>query len=617
MYVDSPGAFLRWFGALLARMDVTHPELVRADIALWPSEDLFFFSKLRLYAWSLDTIFPGDEVGRGLLSLSDKAFWNTSHRRELLHLLRRRWQGLSAEKRKLLEDRIIGGRKKYEGESDENYNRWSPIQSARILGWLTIQGCDLSDDTKVALPSLRSAHPDWRPECDEDADDDGEGGGGSVTIDSDASVLLNAPLSQVISLARDNTKTSYEDLTDYQPFDGLVRQRPSKAVAALTLAARQGEYPQEFWRSLLANWPETANHPLIDLVGERLMELPSEVIEKFRIHVFPWLKKNLPELAKHDQTRAFRIFDALLDKLFDGGEDATRSGIGDVRVAGDSQGWSRRTMVHALNSAVGLAAQLLFDLLKSQNPEKGSGVPQGIKSRLEGLIAAPGEGADHAVCLVSREVEWLHYLDPEWARSTIVPWFDPGHQYSEPAWNGFLYRSKMPVAELFSLLRIHFLEVFIYAQNWKWNDKGLLVLHKFLVHGCLWRKHNEVYLTYPETRRALQLTDDSGRVHTISYLTDLIERNKVSWHQFGKSFLDKAWPRETSLQTEDISLNLARLAGVTGDDFPEAVQTVLPYLAPIYGDSWFLYRVVSRGGRVVSRGGKEELNYQHSFPMLR
>ena len=115
---------------------------------------------------------------------------DNSLRRELLHLLRRRWQELSAEKRRLVEERIVGGREKYEGESDEDYNRWSSIQSANILGWLANQGCDLSSETKRVLPRLRSAHPDWSPEWDEDADYDGIGEGGWVETDSDASVLL-------------------------------------------------------------------------------------------------------------------------------------------------------------------------------------------------------------------------------------------------------------------------------------------------------------------------------------------------------------------------------------------------------------------------------------------
>ena len=604
---DNPNIYIQWFRDLLSRMVETCPELVRVDMVQWPKEDPYFFDRLRLYVWSFDTLFSGDEVGDGLLSLSDKTFWDSSNSQVLLHLFRDRWQGFSDEKRKLIEDRIIGGREKYEGESDEHYNRWSSIQSARILGWLAIQGCDLSNATKAVLPLLRSAHPDWSPEWDEDADDDSIREGGRVTTDSDASVLLGAPVSQVISLAQENTKSSRDYLVDYKPFNGLVQQRPNRAVAALTLAAKRSEYPKEFWCSLLREWPNEARPRLTCLLGARVARLPAAVVIVLRHDVFPWLEKNSPVLARMGQARALSILDALLDKLFAGGADVTNSVILNESVAGDSQGWSRRTMDHAINGAVGYAVQFLFSLLSSQSLERGSGVPLELKSRFERLIAAPGEGSGHAVCLIARQVEWLHSLDPEWARSTIISWFDPDHPNAEPAWNGLLYGEGLPGPALFSLLRPHFLEVFGYASDWKWDDEGHRVLHEFLVCGCLWRKEHEVYLTFEETHRALQLTDDNGRSHSIIFLTDLIETAQASWHQFGKPFLDEAWPKETNLQTEDTSLNLARLAGVTGDNFPEAVQTVLPRLVQIYGDSWFLYRV-------VSRGGNEEIELAKEFP---
>lgn len=598
---DNPNIYLKWFRDLLSGMIETRPERVRADMVLWPEEDPYFFIGLRLYAWTFDTLFTGDEVGDGLLSLSDATFWDSSNSRALLHLLQDRWQEFSDEKRKLIEERILGGREKYEGESDEHHNRWSSIQSARILGWLATQECELTNATQAALPLLRSAHPDWSPEWDEDADDDSIREGGRVRTDSDASVLLRAPVSQVISLAYQNTKSSHEYLVDYKPFNGLVQQCPNRAVAALTLAGKRGEYPGEFWRSLLQEWPDNARPRLTCLLGARVARLPAEVVMVLRYELFSWLKKNSPTLATMGQTRALSIFDALLDKLFTGGADVTDS------VAGDSQGWSRRTMEYAINGSVGNAVQFLFVILGSHSLGNGAGIPSELKSRFERLIVAPGEGSGHAVCLIAHKVEWLHDLDPEWACNTVVPWFEPDHPNAESAWNGILFRDRLPGPALFPLLRPHFLKVFDYASEWKWNDEGFKALHEFLVCGCLWGKHDEVYLTFAETRRALQLTDDAGRNHSIIFLTELIEKDQVSWHQFGKTFLVEAWPKETRLQTEDTSLSLARLAGVTGDNFPEAVQTILPRLVQIYGDSWFLYHV-------VSRGGNEEIELATEFP---
>ena len=91
----------------------------------------------------------------------------------------------------------------------------------------------------------------WRPEWAETADRSRDVRGGKVKTDSDPSLIIEAPLSQIIPLARKHTQSPIGELTNYKPFDGLVKQRTSRAVAALTHSARRGDYPAEFWHSAL------------------------------------------------------------------------------------------------------------------------------------------------------------------------------------------------------------------------------------------------------------------------------------------------------------------------------------------------------------------------------
>ena len=107
MLGDDPNVFFQWFCNLLNRMAESHPKLVRADVGLWPREEPFFFDKLRLRAWSFESVFSGNEVAEGLLSFN--AFWDVFHRPNLLHLLRDRWQEFSLENRIHLEQRIVKG----------------------------------------------------------------------------------------------------------------------------------------------------------------------------------------------------------------------------------------------------------------------------------------------------------------------------------------------------------------------------------------------------------------------------------------------------------------------------------------------------------------------------
>ena len=584
-HISDESAYLFWFRSLFDRMVKAYPELVRADIALWPKEEPFFFNKLHLYAWTFDVLFSGNEVGDGLLSLSDKAFWEEDYRRELLHLLKRRWYELPLDKRELVERRLVNGRARYDHGSEEDFEQWRAIGSATVLGWLMNQGCELGGETLDVLPDLRSADSRWCPEWDETADESGEGRIVSIETDSDPSLIIDAPINQIIPLARKHTQNPIGELTKYKPFDGLVKKRTSRAISALTHAARRGDYPVEFWRSALWEWPDEARHRLSWLFGARLARLPSETVVELRDDVFGWLRKHLPKLAVQDQPRALSIFDVLIEKLFTGG--------GEVEEKGEHQDRSRRTHNRAINAPIGKATELLLDLLNSQDPREESGVPPEIKSRLKRLFGAPGEGADHAVCSVANRLRWLDYIDPEWVRTTIVPWFDLEHPASESAWNGFLYDNQLPKPELFSLIKSDFLNAIVHAA-------GRKRLHEFLVLGCFRYQHNDAYITFEEVRQVLQKTNDSGRAHSLWFFTRIIDKNDA-WRRFGKLFLEKAWPKESRFQTEQTSQHLVALAKGAGDFFPEVVQTILPYLVPSSQNGRFVSSLARQSDEEMGR----------------
>ena len=348
---DNPGeacigeesTYLFQFQDLFDRMLKAHPELLQADTVLWPKEERFFFDKLHLYAWSFGVLFSGDEVEDALLSLSDKAFWSALYRRELLHLLRLRWHELPADKRKLLERRLVDGRAKHKHESEGEYTRDRSYISAIILGWLMNHGCELSEATQDVLPTLRDTNPRWSPERDE-IPDNSYVQLGDVQIDADPSSIIDAPLDQIIHLAIKHT--GYSGFIEYKPFDGLVKQRPARAVSALTDAARRGDYPVEFWRSAIRFWSDGARLRLVWLFAARLARLPAKIVVELRHELFGWLQEHLPKMVAQDQYGALSILDALLNSLFEGGAEVTESGIGNV--AGEPRNRSCTTLSQAL-----------------------------------------------------------------------------------------------------------------------------------------------------------------------------------------------------------------------------------------------------------------------------
>src|SRR5580704_12021149 len=139
--------------------------------------------------------------------------------------------------RRLLEARVLEGPRQRDGEDPDEYAQRKAIASATILGWLALHDCQLSAATQQELPKLRAADPRWGPAWDASADHSNESRGGSVSVNTDASKILDAPLAELIPLAAEHTKHPFFEFTEYRPFDGLVKDRPFRALSSLSWEA--------------------------------------------------------------------------------------------------------------------------------------------------------------------------------------------------------------------------------------------------------------------------------------------------------------------------------------------------------------------------------------------
>jgi hypothetical protein len=229
---------------------------------------------------------------------------------------------------------------------------------------------------------------------------------------------------------------------------------------------------------------------------------------------------------------------------------------------------------------MGKFAETLFDVLNDLKLPARHGLPLDIRLRLERLWDAPGEGADYAVSETARRLRWLFYVDPQWVKAKIIPFFHLDHTRAEPAWNAYLHDTELPVPELFGLLKPHFLEAFPHSSAWAWDHGPIHRLNEFLVIACWWNLKSHRYVNYAEARLALQQATKEGREHAIWFLANLV-RDQNEWKAFGKNFVQRSWPRERKFQTSTSSRNFAHLAEEAGDEFPDVVRTILPLLGPV------------------------------------
>ena len=70
-HASKPDEYVGWFRELLNRLVELTPERLGRRIDLWPDPDPPIFDQLRLYVWSKQELFSGDETAGRILALSD------------------------------------------------------------------------------------------------------------------------------------------------------------------------------------------------------------------------------------------------------------------------------------------------------------------------------------------------------------------------------------------------------------------------------------------------------------------------------------------------------------------------------------------------------------------
>ena len=418
---SKPDQYVDWFRELLDRLTELTPARLNRHIALWPHPDPLIFDRLRLYVWNRQELFSGGEAAGHVLALSDDQFWRREHRRELMFLLSGRWTDFPAERRDLIGRRILDGPPGRDDEDEAEHAIRSAMTAAERFGWLMKAGCTLSASLRAKWMALKSGLPEWQDRWVDGAVATNEVRAGWVGTNEDPSVLDGLPIGKIVEAAQERSGRSGDPFVENQPFTGLVKNRPRRAIAALGVAARRGEFPAVLWQSVIYDWPDHAPRRATKVLLGRLSRLPCTTIDALRHTVGDWLRDGFPKAAGDDRTLAYDAFDHLVGCLLSGGSAATESAIGEQTIGGEPIQGSRQTLMHAINGAIGKAVEGLLREFGNGNPAHGSALPADLKARLDRLLAAPGEGSGHAVCILSRHVAWLHHLDSAWVAAKHDP----------------------------------------------------------------------------------------------------------------------------------------------------------------------------------------------------
>ena len=546
-------------------------------------------------------IIASEVVASGLLGLADDGFWDPHTRRELLWTLRARWPDFSSDSRSKLEQRLLNGPNKWRSEEAEEYEHRRTQESAKCLEWIQTQGRELSDSTVDRLERLKKTIPGWGDSMTEGADQSLETRSGWIQTDTNYERLLEEPIPEVIETAGQLRKRIVGSFVNVDPFEGLVKERPRRALLAVAAEARKGKHPHVFWQRLLTSWPTDAPGRITWVLAQRLSQLPAVSIVQLRYEIGRWLSSHLPIIAAPAFSRLWTPWDVVFSALENAGEDATRSGVGEFGVDNASQQRSRRSYTHAINAPIGDLATCLVTILSARQPAKKSRIPADFRARLEQTLNALGEGAHHARSILSHQLVWLDWVDPDWTEEFLIHGFNPRKDAAEAAWSGFLVAGQWPAPSLFGRLKDYFLGAFESDSLASIDRRNL---SQMLVLATYSRRGGKRLVSFRDARRALQFADEQIRVDALGQLRhELAEPG--AWKSRVKPFLSHAWPKELKYRTSKISRSLAYIAASAGEDFPDAVELVSPLLSSAQEIDMIIYSLAkeddgARGRPIVS-----------------
>ncbi len=591
VYIFKADAFVIYFVSLLDRMSEIYPTVLKGHIDTWPQPEEYVFDKLRLYVLNKPELFESPAVVDHILSMDDAKLWNPADKKELLFLVRDRWSDFNAEDKTLIAGRILDGRPQHPREETAQYERNRNEEAAVRFGWLVQAGCEMPDSALERWQDIKGQIPEWQDTWVEGAAQTPEVSVSWVRTNEDTSVLEGVPVSGIIEVASQNAGRSMMEWTESRPFLGLVKEHPSRAIAALSAASRRGEYPVQFWRETISYWPTTVSDRACMIFCERVRRLPLEVISELSSEIGTWLEGRLSGIAEIDEKYAFRLYDDLCPGILSGGKRTTEGTLVANGAEGIEAGPSGSTINHAISSPIGKLTNAMLSMLTSCNLSAGQGMPAEFSCRFDRLLNVADDGQGHAACLLAKRIDWLNHIAPSWVKEIMVPWFEMGHPNCEPAWNGAFSHGGLPTASVFDQIKDAFIEIFPKLYSWKWRDMAEESAHTWVVRAAIDSNEEFAGISFDNARACIRKMTQEGQQQMIGFLGRVGHDNDDGWEKYVIPFIENAWPKESRYQTEKTTHAWMLMLEDSDEKFAEVLDAVKPFLRPMRSVHYGLYSI--------------------------
>ncbi|MCE8014192.1 hypothetical protein HBJ58_14275 [Halomonas desiderata] len=592
------------FTELFTQLEKINKAEAKHEFFSWPTDDDTIFSRLRIWASGKRSIVTDKDFGHVIASLSDAAFWDSYHQRDLLIVVAGRWKKLSNASRKLIEKKLLRGPKRWRREKVapfESRRDWSILSR---IQWLQNSGCKLSSATRGQAKLLRTAVPNWHEGYGAKAADSLEGRTGWVRTNTNPEELADIPLSRVLSQAKEHSGRSDDFLVENDPFTGLAAQRPARAFAALTYAAKRGDFPEWAWRRFLNSEARKNDKArLVRLIAERLARYPNEQLVTILRPATDWLR----DVSGKMSMECLSVFDHTFTKLVSILREFPNEGRSGIVRGFKEPDWT----MEAINSPSGKIAQALFNDPRTENLNPNQGFSSEWLAHSEALLALPDDLRRYALVIFFHNLNWFFAVDSKWTEQHLLPALEgKDSDDRDAAWSGFLWGARTPNRELYMRLKNNMLKFAANPLPSRRSYNEIIAGMVLAGWGTVDDATGERCISSDEMRSLLLSVDAEFRSRVLwqaqRWSDEKNEKSHERW-EGQLSELLQIWPRQLSARSPNTSARLCELAFSSGDQFPTIAALVLPLLSRVEQDHLILPELSRSGDSIVDRHPEQAL----------
>ena len=382
-----------------------------------------------------------------------------------------------------------------------------------------------------------------------------------------ASAALGGRIPEIVAALRSES-------VDVAGFREFVQRRPVAAMRALQELGHGGSWPAELWKATLdvvqKDVPESKPRGQRGIrLARILLETPDGLVQDLQHEI----ARLLDEVAEHwpgtDDTEFWRLW---------------------------LRGWEHRSqesgilsrvdaLTHALNTTAGKYAGTAMKRIQEATRKTSGPITKEQMSILDRICG--DDTGTAGIVMLAFWVDWLYSNATDWTTRNIVArmrWgratsSDERYEQVRALWEVVAFRGSITALELVQVLGSDLWTAVRRHKELKHGEK----LVRFFVHASM--SPRKGLIDEPTCLETARIVIRDSPLHVGLALREVLDHSEQPaeqvWGGCVRPWLDRFWPRETTLNTGRSSSALVLVIMATGDAFPDAVDWAKGYLTAL------------------------------------